>query len=49
MVKDINPGPEHSSPSFLSAFNGTLFFVAYAPETGSELWKSDSFAATGKV
>src|SRR5262249_1727458 len=41
LVKDINPGPGHSSPDWLTNVNGTLFFTTFTPETGVELWQSD--------
>lgn len=46
MVKDIYPGeivpgmPWHGNPTFLTNYNGTLFFQAW-DEDGSCLWKSD--------
>jgi ELWxxDGT repeat protein len=41
-VKDINPGPSgYISPYDLTIVNGTLFFRAYDPVHGIELWKSD--------
>jgi len=41
MVKDINPGPGFSDPSFLTPFGDFLYFTAYSPEYGTELWRSD--------
>jgi len=48
MVKDINPGVEGSSPMGLTNINDELFFEAYTPETGEELWSSDG-SLTGTV
>jgi trimeric autotransporter adhesin len=49
MVKDINIGAESSQVISnrvdLVNHNGILFFKAYTPEFGSELWKSDGTAA----
>jgi ELWxxDGT repeat protein len=45
LLKDIEPGPGSSNPSFLTDGNGTLFFVARTTEYGSELWKSDGTPA----
>ena len=44
MIKDINTS-DHSTPSSLNNFNGTLFFSADDGTNGSELWKSDGTAA----
>jgi ELWxxDGT repeat protein len=44
LVKDINPGTVSNSssyPSNLVNVNGTLFFTATHPVSGTELWKSD--------
>ena len=42
-VKDINPGGQYSysSPNKFTDVNGTLFFEAFTPSSGGELWKSD--------
>src|SRR5262245_64766316 len=40
-VADIYPGSADSSPSNLVAIGSTLFFRAYDPTAGWELWKSD--------
>ena len=50
MVKDINPGnlgnnPASSFPTHLTNINGTLFFGAFSPVFGNELWKSDGTSA----
>ncbi len=45
LVKDINPGVDHSYPRQLLNFNGTLYFVARSPSEGRELWKSDGTEA----
>jgi ELWxxDGT repeat protein len=47
MVKDINPGPDSSSPFYLTNLNGTLYFAAI-DGTGPALWKSDG-TETGTV
>jgi ELWxxDGT repeat protein len=41
MVKDIAAGAFNSSPVYLTAVNGTLFFQAWDATNGKELWKSD--------
>jgi len=41
MVKDINPGPNPSTPNWMTELNGFLIFNAYEPNTGRELWISD--------
>ncbi len=46
-VIDGMPGPEHSNPSFLTNFKGSLYFTAYATVdgmSGYKLWKSDGTA-----
>jgi ELWxxDGT repeat protein len=48
MVKDINPdlvGDPGSYPSFLTALGTTLYFSAYEPANGTELWKSNGTAS----
>jgi len=45
MVIDINPGPDPSSPNSLINLNGTLYFSAFQPATGFELWKLDGGGA----
>ncbi|HVK08672.1 MAG TPA: ELWxxDGT repeat protein, partial [Gemmataceae bacterium] len=57
LVKDINPGggnsyPYPGGPSLYwylgqhpTSISGTLFFTAYNPTSGRELWKSDGTAA----
>lgn len=50
MVKDVSPsGSALTTPSLGSNYftnvNGTLYFVAYNPTTGDELWKSDGTSA----
>src|SRR3954471_21019681 len=40
-ARDINQIAAGSSPSTPVEVNGTAFFTAYAPGTGTELWKSD--------
>jgi ELWxxDGT repeat protein len=41
LVKDINPGPSGSYPSYLTNVNDTLFFTSTDGKHGSEVWKSD--------
>lgn len=41
LVKDILPGGGSSDPRGLVDVDGTLFFVAYEPLHGWELWRSD--------
>jgi ELWxxDGT repeat protein len=45
MVKDINPGPGDSNPSYLTNRNGQLVFVANDGVHGAELWRSNGTAA----
>ena len=48
LVKDINPGGGGSAgslPNHLTAVDGTLYFTAFDPDTGIELWKSDGTEA----
>ncbi|MEO6541986.1 MAG: ELWxxDGT repeat protein, partial [Ferruginibacter sp.] len=40
-VKEINAGNNPSSPCNLINLNGILYFTAFEPSTGFELWKSD--------
>ncbi len=49
-VKDINPGapngyPNSSEPANLTNVNGTLYFSAFHPDYGRELWKSNGTGA----
>jgi ELWxxDGT repeat protein len=39
-VADIVPGDGGSFPNHLTAAGGTLYFSAFDPEHGIELWKS---------
>ena len=42
MVKDIAPGSDSSSPEFLAAYEGELYFSASSGSDGdTELWKTD--------
>src|SRR5262245_35429021 len=45
MVRDINLGAGHSTPTRLTNVNGTLFFRANNGTNGVELWKSNGAAA----
>jgi ELWxxDGT repeat protein len=45
MVKDINSGADGSGPGNLTDVNGTLFFTAFDPTHGRELWRSNGTAA----
>lgn len=44
-VDDINPGPDDSSPQYLTNVGGTLFFAANDGSDGTELWKSNGTAS----
>src|SRR5262249_51851486 len=44
MVKDIYPGSSGSAPFSLTNVNGTLYFTAFDPLHGTEVWKSDGTA-----
>ena len=41
IVKDINPGAPHSTPNGFFAHGALLFFGAYEPSHGNELWQTD--------
>jgi ELWxxDGT repeat protein len=45
MVKDINPGPDWSTPSHLTAVQGVVYFRADDGTHGNQLWKSDGTRA----
>ena len=45
LVVDLMPGEGGSEPMGLTAFQGRLWFAAYAPAVGRELWTSDGTAA----
>jgi ELWxxDGT repeat protein len=40
-VKDTYPGPGDGEPYYLTNVGGKLFFQAFRPDTGIELWTSD--------
>jgi ELWxxDGT repeat protein len=42
---DINPNTADSNPYEFTEVSGTIFFSAFEPRTGSELWKSNGTAA----
>src|SRR5207249_9816837 len=45
LVKDIVPGAGSSSPDSLTRVGSILFFAAFRPDTGTELWRSDGTEA----
>ena len=45
IIKDLNLTSQPSNPSALTDVNGTLYFTAFDPLNGTELWKSDGTAA----
>ncbi len=45
LIKDINPGTNGSESAVLTNDHGTLFFRAYDPTNGLELWKKDGTEA----
>ena len=44
-VHDINPEAASSYPSLLTNHNGILYFMAYVPTNGYELWKASYYQA----
>jgi ELWxxDGT repeat protein len=44
-VADVVPGPLDSSPRFLTVVGDTVFFSAWTPDHGEELWRSDGTEA----
>jgi ELWxxDGT repeat protein len=44
LVDDIAPGPASSDPQDLTAMNGELFFSAWSPDHGRQLWMSNGSA-----
>jgi ELWxxDGT repeat protein len=44
-VHDINPGDVSSYPSLLTNHNWELYFMAYEPTNGYELWKASYYQA----
>jgi ELWxxDGT repeat protein len=49
MVKDINPGPSNSGPRQLTAVGSHLYFVAFGPSRGYELFRTNGFDETYMV
>jgi ELWxxDGT repeat protein len=45
LVKDIDPGPDGSSPHEMIAFHGVLLFAAASTRFDLELWRSDGTEA----
>lgn len=45
MVRDIVTGINSSTPSDFIAFNSRVYFSAYTPSTGTQLWSTDGTAA----
>ncbi len=45
LVADLAPGRAGSDPRDLTAMNGTLFFTAWTPGHGRQLWKTNGTAA----
>ena len=41
LVNDFNPGPDSSSPSWLLVMGSYLYFTAYRPDVGVELWRTN--------
>jgi ELWxxDGT repeat protein len=46
LVAEINPGTNGSYPSNLKAFGDSLYFKAYTPALGEELWKCSGSTVT---
>ena len=44
LVDDLAPGPASSDPQDLTAMNGTLFFTAWTPGHGRQLWRTNGTA-----
>ena len=45
LVMDVYPGSQSSYPDNLTDVNGTMFFTAFTPANGYELWKSNGTTA----
>src|SRR5687767_11085846 len=45
LLRDINSGALDSNPQYGTELNGVLYFTAYSPEVGNELWRSDGTPA----
>jgi ELWxxDGT repeat protein len=45
LVDDVAPGLASSDPQDLTAMNGTLYFTAWSPRHGRQLWKTNGTAA----
>ena len=46
LFKEINNGPDGSTPQGFTLFNGYLYFQANDPVTGAELWRTQGDAAS---
>jgi ELWxxDGT repeat protein len=49
LLKDINPGPDSSGPERFVRLGDSAYFVAYSPDSGGELWKTDGTRAGTQV
>src|SRR5262249_10803280 len=49
LVRDLNPGPDNSSPYAFTDLGGTAFFVASTADGGSAVWKSDGTEAGTEI
>ncbi|MFK7954465.1 MAG: hypothetical protein AB8B96_00065 [Lysobacterales bacterium] len=49
MVRDLNPGPEGQLQPFGAVKDGILFFTAFHPDSGLELWASEGTQANTRI